>query len=184
MADINLLSQDARTNEKKTKVAKILRLVGVCSILVSIVLSGIVLLLFLTTKQSVSNATAKVVALERDVAANQSKVDSAITLVAKFSQLQKILKNGPRYSILLLALSQKVPADMNIKELTVTSPTKVNISGDSPSYLSLSQFLQVLTSDQTSIFSEETLQSVTLDSQTGRVQFVLLVTLKDQSLIT
>lgn len=183
MADINLLPTDVRAFEQKTKQVKILKLVGVGSLLLAVVISGTLVGLFLITRQGRTVANKSVAGLETVLAGSQEKENSAKALVAKSSELLKVLRVTPRYSRLLSALSAKVPADVNIKELTVTSPTKVNVSGDAAGYLSLSQFLKVLTADSNDIFSGETLQSVVLDNQTGRVQFVMLVSIRENSLI-
>lgn len=184
MAEINLLPHDVRAIEKKTKQGKEIKLLAIGLLVVSVIVSSVFLGLWIVTKQSAEATTTAATRIETELTTSQSKIDSALVLVAKLGELNTLLKSSPRYTLLLTALSQKIPADVNIKELSVVSPTKVNLSGDSSGYQSLAQFLKVLTSDSTSIFSGETLQSVVLDNQTGRVQFVLLVTVKDGSLIT
>ena len=183
MVDINLLPQNIRAAENETKLAGYLKIGGAIFLAISVIFLVVSLVIFFITKGERIKSEAKITSLTSQLQAGQNSEKSAVLLVNKGAELIKIMQQTPRYSKLLTTLSQKVPAEVNISELTITSPVKISAAGDSGSYLSLSQFLKVITADTSGIFGGVSLQNVVLSSQTGRVQFVLDITIKEKSLI-
>lgn len=120
--------------------------------------------------------------LEKAVGGEKSKVSSlsgielkAQDLDARVRALQDIFANRAYFSNLLATLSRRVPPDVSLREMTVPSEELVSVSGVSRSYASLAAFLLNLKEldDEAKFFDTVELRSVSLDQQTGEVNFDL-----------
>ena len=183
MSDINLLPHDIRSQEKKTKTAGLLKLLAIAALVVSIVTTGVLLWLFISTKSQLDAVNKTISTTTMALAASKNTEDDLISLSAKSAELTKLINARPLYSKFLDSLAKTLPADVKISEINILSPLKAGVSGDSLGYLSLSQLLKTINNGTSPVFSGATLNSVVLNSQTGRVQFIMEITIKDKGLL-
>lgn len=177
-----MLPRDIQTQEKKTKLAGVLKVTAVVSLLISVTASAALLWLFLSSKSQLAAVNHNIATTTTTLASSINTENSLVSLSLKSAELTKILAARPLYSKFLDSLSGTLPLDVKIAEINILAPTKASVSGDSLGYLSLSQLLKTLNNGTSPVFAGATLNSVVLNSQTGRVQFVMDVAIKDKGL--
>ncbi|MBI2620608.1 hypothetical protein HYW61_00085 [candidate division WWE3 bacterium] len=108
---------------------------------------------------------------------------SARNLDAKYDTLKSIMQSRLYYSTLLSELEKRLPSSVDIESLGVGSENKLSVSGTGTDYISISKFINTLTNQEFSsageglgdLFSNVTLNSVSLDQQTTRAKYFMVV---------
>jgi len=183
MAGINLLPPEVRVLEKRINLARVLRNSGLIVLVISVAVAGLFVYLNLNSRSQLSTIKTAISQTNSLLTSARETESETKILLAKYQSLRKILSNRPLYSKLLESLSKNVPADVQILDVNVLSPTRVSVSGDSLSYLSLAKFLKVLSPDKSGVFTKAVLNSVVLNSQSGHVQFVVELNVKEGALL-
>lgn len=182
MSEINLLPKEIQNNKSNNRWGRSLKITSIIFLLLMLVVSTIFWGLSFLTSRNVKIQEAKIAGVTSALMATSDFEKDVVKLGTKAQTLTTILKTQPRYFVLLNSLSSKVPLDIKITEITILSPTKTTVGGVSTSYLSLSQFLKVLSVSQDNIFSGVTLNNVVLDSVTSQVRFTMELAVKETSL--
>ena len=180
---INLLPQEVRSLEKKGLYVKYSRIVGLVFLVASVIFSVTTAYLAISSGVKLAAATKDQADTNAALAAAKSVEDMTSVIDAKSKALLALVKTRPLYSKLLEGLGRKTPSDVTITEVNVLAPDKISISGTSLGYLSLAKFLKALNNDPDSIFKNAVLNSVTLNSQSGSVQFSMELDIKAGSLL-
>lgn len=110
---------------------------------------------------------------------------TVLGLAAKSAGIAKIFTERDYFSVLLSAVKVSTPIGVTVTGLSaVKDKALVTISGETLSYNELATFLKNLV-DPTkggTLFTEATLNSVTLDSATGKASFVVELVMKRDGL--
>ena len=178
---INLIPQQEVREQTKTKVVK---LSTILSIMLLIIVAGGSFFFFFEAR----NIKSQNVALESDIEGLRASISSLDTieitarnLDKKHTALQDIFDSRVFYSKLLQELSLRQPNGISVKSFSMRSSTEINISGTGANYISISDYTNNLLASTygDSIiedpFTEVTLNSVSLESQTSDVTFAISV---------
>ena len=170
--DISLLPKEVEKKREQEVRQRLLRRASLIFLAVSLLLGSGLFIYSLVLRTQLSN-------LEKEVSSEESKIDSlaevelkAQDLAVRSTALGDILGGKVYFSTLLARLSQAVPADVALTEMTVPSSETISVSGTSRSYVSLAKFLLNL-KDAKEIFEAVDLRSVSSDQQTGEAKFDL-----------
>ncbi|MCX6783546.1 MAG: PilN domain-containing protein [candidate division WWE3 bacterium] len=184
MIDINLLPPEIRVLEKKARFSKIILFIGGVALLASVIFIIGVTVNYIIVKNNLSQNQLKLTTTTQEIATYKALEASAIDVTAKYKELQAAFKVRELYSQFFAALNGMVPQDVKVSEINFLATNKVSLSGESQGYLSLAGFVKTLEDPKTSkIFVNPVLNSVVLNSQTGKVQFVMELGLKEGSLL-
>lgn len=182
--DVNLLPEQVKKERKTTKVFHKVTLV-------SVVIFSLLLLLSLGIFLYSSNLQSNEKKLDSQIKKELTKLESfsfieelAQKISVRSTQLNQILSTRSNYSILLREISNITPPQISIETLTSDSARKVTISGEAQGYIDLAKFLEAVanSSKEGGKFSSVTLNSVSLDRQTGVAKFSLSIFLEKGAL--
>lgn len=181
---INLIPQEEKQEQVKAKLVKggtivsILLLIGVC---------GAAAYFFVqkdTLNSEISNLDQSILNSRSNIQ-DLSQIElSARKLDAKYKTLQSIFDSRSDYSLLLNELAKRIPTSVQVESLSFGSTgDSINISGTGSDYVSIAQFINTL-SDPTfaaankgleELFTNVTLNTVSLDSQNGSAKYFIIV---------
>ncbi len=173
--DISLLPKEVEKKKEQEARQRLLQKVSLVFLAVSLLLGGGAFVYSLVLRNQLSS-------LEKDVSSEESKIGSlaevaleAQDLSERSVALSNVFKDKVYFSTLLTTLSQAVPADVTLKEMTVPAAETISVSGTSRSYVSLAKFLLNLKETQPPLagFEAVDLRSVSSDQQTGEANFDL-----------
>lgn len=167
--DISLLPTEVEKKREEEARVVLLRKASLVFLIVSFVFGASVFIYSLVLKSQLSK-------LEQNSRDESSKISSltevetkAQDLAARIGVLKTVFGEKIYFSNLLTTVSQAVPADVGISEMTVPSAEVISVSGTSRSYISLAKFL--LNLKDAKIFAAVELHSVSLDRETGEAKF-------------
>lgn len=182
--DITLLPEELQEEKRKEGQRRTLNLVAIGVFLAAVLALSGVLSYYFWVKSQV-NAVKKQVAAEEEKILSLGEIEhSARSVEAKAKALSKIFEERNSYSILLDTLTKTTPQDISIENFSVTGAEKVSLSGTALNYVSLAKFLSAAVDKEKGgvLFAEAELTSVSLDRQTGTVDFNLNLILKEGGL--
>ncbi len=180
---INLVPQTEKAAQTKTQLIK---LSTVISVVILVIVGGIAGY-FYYQKATLQNNSAQYQAqIEESRAKIQqlSQIEvSARNLDTKYTTLKAIFDSRFYYSRLLNELNRRTPSSIVIENFSIAPDSRVTLSGVGVDYLSISQFVERLNAlleeeDATHIdglFTDVTLNSVSLDPQNGSVRYFIIV---------
>ncbi|MFZ2663995.1 MAG: PilN domain-containing protein [Patescibacteria group bacterium] len=189
VGDINLIPQEEVFVQKKTKAVKTSTYVA----LGVLVLSGLIsLYLFLAIK----NIKDQITVVDADINSLRSQISSlnqveisARNLDKKFSILQTLFKERPRYSLLLEELKSRNPDELLVESMDVKTG-QVTLSGVASNYIAIASFINNLMDKDfeggnpllKDVFTSVTLNSVSLEKSTNQVKFFIVVNFDESKL--
>lgn len=182
--DINLLPQEVKSQRKKDKVKDSLGNL-------SLIILGIIGTLSLVSLAILFQAKLRLGSLKGEINRQQSKIKDLVIietearrLDVKIVALAKIIDRRKRFSLLLAAIGNSTPQEINITNLATFTDNKVSVSGQAAGYASLSRFITTLIEPTLGgkVFSAADLTSASLDEVTGKIRFSLTLYLKEGSL--
>jgi len=156
--DISLLPKEVERKKEQEARERLWRRCTLVFLGVGLFLTAGVFIYSLTLNSQLSN-------LEQDITVERAKIASltemeteARDLEMRVGALAKIFDQKIYFSKLLQTLTQMVPADVAVVELTVPSEETISVSGTTRSYVSLAKFLLNLKAND--LFSTVDLRSV------------------------
>ena len=104
-------------------------------------------------------------------------------LDARTSTLKSIYAQSRYYSRLLDELEKRLPAEVVIESLGIGNGNSVSISGTGADYISIAKFISTVSNQKfegagaglSSLFTNVTLNSVSLDQQTAKAKYFMVV---------
>lgn len=169
--DISLLPKEVEKKREQEARSQLLRKASLVFLVASLALGASSLIYSSVLRSQLSK-------LEQNILNEKSKISSlsevelkARDLEVRVGALKDIFASRACFSTLLSALSEAVPVDVSLTEITVPSEETVSVSGTSRSYVSLAKLL--LNLKEVKIFERVELRSVSLDQQTGEAKFDL-----------
>ncbi len=189
---INLIPQEEKAEQAKESVVRFSSVISVVFLLVVIAVSGF----YWFRNRSISNQIdvhqQNIEDLRTDISALSEIEVVARSLDAKYKTLDEIYKTRRKYSTLLSELEARVPETVSIDSFSLSGDelTEINISGKGQDYLSIARFLSTLSDKQfpqagegfENLFTDVSLNSVNLDSQSLSVSYFIVVTFDEELL--
>jgi Tfp pilus assembly protein PilN len=184
MADINLVPQQIKQEQKK---ASVVRSTTVISIVLLLIIAGVAGFMFYRgykLESEISMEQAEIEALRGKIN-KLSKIEVvARNLDMKYKTLQDILGDRLYYSVLMQEVDKRLPRSVGIDTLGVGKESTINVSGTGTDYLSISEFVNNLADKEFTdasaglegLFTDVSLKSVNLDSQTSEARFFIVIT--------
>lgn len=180
---INLVPQTEKAAQTKTQLIK---LSTVISVLILVIVGSISGYLYYQKSTLENNSALYQTQIEESRAKIEqlSQIEvSARNLDTKYTTLKAIFDSRFYYSRLLNELNRRTPSSIAIENFSIAPDSRVTLSGVGTDYLSISQFVERLNAsleeeDATYIdglFTDVTLNSVSLDPQNGRVRYFIIV---------
>jgi Tfp pilus assembly protein PilN len=178
--DISLLPKEVERKREQEARSRLLQKVSLGVLGVAVLFTAAVFIYSLVLKSQFSNLQQAVDKQESEISSLSEIELMAHDLDARVKTLQKILADKIYFSTLLTNVSQAVPADVSVVEMTIPSEETASLSGTSRSYSSLAKFL--LNLKESDLFETVELRSVSLDGQTGEANFDLSLGLAKEGL--
>ena len=173
METINLIPQEERVQQAKTKVVKASTVLSVIVLVIVAAVGGYFYYKTYTIKTQVKELDTKITNLRLDIN-NLSKIEiDARNLYKKSTVLGSIFDSRAYYSVMLEELETSVPSGVTIKSYGLTKESAVSIAGLAQTYNQVQEFSNKLL--ERPLFTEVTLNSVGLESNKERINFFILV---------
>ena len=191
IADINLIPQTEVVEQQKTKAVKSSTIFSI----IFLVLTVIAAIYCYITINGINNQISK---LDTSINSYRGKIQglseieiSSRNLGKKYSALKGLFSQRPKYSLLLKELKVRQPPEVIVDSFDVSSG-KINVSGVSTSYISIANFVGNLLNnnfeggnpDLKSLFTEVSLNSVSLEKASNNVKFLIVVSYDEGKLKT
>jgi len=186
MADVDLLPKNLKVERKRVKIFHKLNIVSI-SIFVLLLITSLVIHFY-----SVS-LTNKDTGLQSDIKKELTKIESfsfieelSQDIFVRYSNAKSIFNTRSNYSLLLESITHITPPQVKIDTLISNSPNKATLTGEAQGYIDLAKFLGAVAEQaekDEGIFIGVSLNSVSLDKQTGVAKFSLSLVIKKGALI-
>uniref|UniRef100_A0A7C4XTB3 Uncharacterized protein n=1 Tax=candidate division WWE3 bacterium TaxID=2053526 RepID=A0A7C4XTB3_UNCKA len=127
----------------------------------------------------------------RSQISSMSRIEiTARNLDQKYSTVKSIMETRNKYSVLTSEFKKRIPDTIKVDTFGTGKDSTINVSGTGVDYISIAQFVNNLADKKFSgaasgyeeLFSEVSLNSVNLDSQTSNARFFIVVTLNSDLL--
>jgi Tfp pilus assembly protein PilN len=189
---INLIPKEERSEQQQVKVVRASSVITIIMLVSVVAVSGYYWYLTSSVKRQISAQEQKIETYRRDIT-NLSDIEiSARTLDSKYKILQEIYSENRNYSVLLDELNKRVPAGVTVTSFGVSGEelNNINLSGKGSDYIAVGRLINALSDDNFEfaaeglgpLFTDVTLNSVTLDTQGLEVSYFIVVSF-DTSLI-
>ena len=180
--NINLIPESELNEQQKIRVVKFSSIFSILIFLIIFSVSGYYFLTITKTKKEISTIESNVLSLRSEVTALEDVEVIARNLDKKYSALNTLFSARPSYSLLLQEMRNRTPDGLEIKSLDVRTGT-ANISGTATSYIAISTFVNNLLNENfssgeeglQSLFTEVSLNSVSLEGSVDSVRFYVVV---------
>lgn len=182
---INLIPDQEVREQKKEKVVKVS---SVFSILLLLIVAGVSAYFWYRT----STLQNQLNSLKTEIESHRQSINSlkdieviARTLDARYKIVSDIFTTRTRYSVLLDELNRRVPTNIKIESFGISGEegNEINLSGTGTDYLSIARFIDTLSDgdyelaapEMKKLFTDVTLNSVSLDGQNQAVSYTLVI---------
>jgi Tfp pilus assembly protein PilN len=174
MADINLVPQQVKVEQKKQSVIRKTTVLSILMALAVVAVSGYYFVRASTLESEIEEANAEVEGLRSQITDLSQIEVGARNLDLKYKALQEIFDNRVYYSLLLDEFENRVPENVDVDSFSLGQESTINISGKGDNYLAIAEFVNNLSDAEfdggndglEALFTEVTLNSVSLDAQT------------------
>jgi len=174
--EINLLTREEKEEQVKTKVVKWSTIVSVFLLLIIGSASAYFFFKAQNLKNGVKAADSEIADLRSRIEEMSSVEISARNLYQRYFAIKGIFTNRVYNSFLLEHLSSKIPSGVKVNSFNFRGQTDIDISGDAPNYLAVSEFLRNLNAkEDPQVFNSATLTSVTLNSSDKSVKYAIVI---------
>ena len=173
MANINLIPEQEVALQTKTKAVKFST---VLAIFLLIVVAGIGAYYFYNAtslRNQISEHENNVTSLRGEISALATIEISSRNLYTKSSTLSTIFNERVLYSKMLENLDNSTPPSILVDSFSLGNNNTINVSGDGETYNSIQDFSNNLL--EKDLFISVELNTVTLDSNDGRINFFIVV---------
>jgi Tfp pilus assembly protein PilN len=164
--EINLLPQKNRGFLEEERTIMLARAVAILSAL--FVVSCLVGVFILGQQHSLDSVQQQQAHVQSQLVQVKDKANTNIQLVDRANHIQTILKTRSLLGPTIETLQSKLPKDVTMQSLSVTT-TAVSLSVSSSSLSSLKSFLDALTAmaEKKKIFKKLTINNIVVNAQTG-----------------
>lgn len=184
--EIELIPKEIEAAKARESLVRRFRLAGVIFFLFALLVFG-GLFAFSWTLSTQLTELGQDAAVEEAQIAQFAEIESKVLgLTDKSAALTKILTTRDYFSIALSAVSISRPSNLRVTGIITAQTDKnvITINGETPSYVTLANFLQNLVDSKKGgvLFTEAVLNSVNLNNATGKAEFVIEATVKRDGL--
>ena len=177
---INLIPQEERIQQTKTKVVRVSTWLSLVIMLIVVGISGYFYYKSYNLKQELEEKKESVASLRSDIN-NLSDIEiSARNLFKKSNTLSSIFDSRIYYSKFLNELEASIPETIKINSLSLGKDKQISLSGEADDYNSVQDLSNRLLSRE--VFTEVQLNSVSLEGSSNKVDFFILVTYDEELL--
>jgi Tfp pilus assembly protein PilN len=159
---INLIPQEERIQQTKTKVVKLSTILAVILLIIAAGLGGYFYYRVYTIKQEISDLDGNITQLRSDISSLSEIEVNARNLFKKSEALMTLFDNRYYYSTLLRELDASIPEQVVIESFGLGKENTVAISAKAANYNLVQDFTNKLL--ERDIFTEVSLNSVGLES--------------------
>jgi len=177
---INLIPQEERIQQTKSKVVKVSTWLSLAVLGIVVGISGYFYYKAYNLKKELKNLETSVTNLRSDITKLSDIEINARNLYKKSNTLSSIFKERIYYSKLLSELETSIPSSVSIKSFSLGKDDSISISGQADDYNSVQDFSNKLLSME--VFTEVQLNSVSLEGQSSKVDFFILVKYSEELL--
>ncbi len=170
---INLIPQEERLAQTKTKVVKVSTILTVVLLVIVGGVGGYYFYRASTIKSELNNLETQVNSLRSDISQLKDMEINARNLYKKSTALGTIFSSRVYYSKMLSALEQSTPEGILIDSFGLGTDQTVAISGRANTYNDVQSFTNRLLERE--LFTEVELKSVGLESRQEKVNFFIVV---------
>jgi len=177
---INLIPQEERVQQVKTKVVKASTILAILVLVIVAGVGGFFYYKTYTVRAQVEELEGKITNLRSDIN-DLSKIEiDARNLFKKSTILGAIFDSRAYYSVMLEELETSVPSGVIIKSYGLNKEKAVAIAGLAQTYNQVQEFSNKLL--ERPLFTEVTLNSVGLENNKERINFFILVAYNEELL--
>lgn len=189
MSNINLIPQTEVKEQNKTKAVKSSTVISFVFLVVCIFIGAYLFYLNNQISTQMDSVKSEINSLRSDVQGLSDVEISARNLEKKYNVLNKMFSERPKYSLVLQELDSRRPSDLEIQSLDV-KPGSMNISGVADNYIAIANFVNNLIdknfsngiSELKELFTEVSLNSVSLEGATNKVKFFIVVSFDESKI--
>jgi len=181
--NINLIPEQEIKAQTKEKVLKSSTAFSLIVLFVVFLVSAFLFYQKYTLANKISALAGAIDNLRTQVQQYASIEISARNLDTKYNVIQTIFDTRSHYSVLLQKLQNQIPASISVESLTLAGvgDTKISLSGHAENYLAVADLINQLATEK-ALFTNVTLNSVSLDDRTNKVAFFILVSFDPKGL--
>ena len=173
METINLIPQEERVQQVKTKVVKLSTILSIVVLVVVAAVGGFFYYKTRTLKEQINTLDNSVNTLRDDIGKLSDIEINARNLYSKSTILLSIFEERSYYSTLLEEFEKSIPDEVNVDSFGLNKDSSLAISGKALTYNAVQDFSNLLL--ERPIFTEVILNSVGLDEAEDKVGFFVVV---------
>jgi len=177
---INLIPQEERVQQTKTKVVKLSTYLAIGILVIVAGVGGYFFYKAQTIKEQVKSLDGSVSALRADINKLSDIEINARNLYTKSTVLGSIFESKVFYSQLLKELEASIPDTVKINSFSLSNDLTMSISGEASTYNAVQDFSNRLLEREP--FIEVELNSVGLESHQDKVNFFIVVSYSEEML--
>lgn len=164
--EINLLPKKNKGILDKESTIVVVRIMSIISFI--FVLSSFVGIFFLTKNYSLAAIQNEQDAVQAKFAVLNPKTTKILALSDRIQHIKSILQKKVDLTEKITAIQQKIPSDVKLETLNVTSKT-ISLTATSASLISLQNFINALTNmvSQKKLLQQLTIDNVSVDIKSG-----------------
>ena len=176
-SSINLVSdeiQKSRLDKEKSSKKKLL---SIAAIVIFSAILLILLFVYFFSEKKLSSLEEEKLFITKRIEANREVEKLAISIQERSDVFNSLYSNRQVYSDIVIKISDLLPEEVVLSSLTFNE-NSVDLAGETPSYAALAKFIQESNKaiEQKNIsfpFDLISLKQASLDSQTGKIMFVI-----------
>ena len=170
---INLIPQEERIEQQKTKVVKLSTILALVLLVIVGSIGGYFFYRTFAIKQEMNMLEASINGYRSQISELTEIEINARSLYTKSTTLQSIFDTSPTYSILLDSLDRATPSEITVDSFGLSEENTITVSGRASTYNAVQDFSNRLLSQD--MFTRVELNSVGLESRTEQVSFFIIV---------
>lgn len=188
---LNLIPQSEKQEQNRERLVKVSSIITIVLAIFTAIVGGFLYYRVYTIKDQLKIKEQSITKLKSDIQSLSSIEISARNLGSRFNTLQTLLKNRFVFSKLLDELQNRIPSSVEMESFSLGKEDYTfNISGKGADYLAVSKFITALSNPDDKqakeglekLFTDVTLNSVSLDNQTSKANYFMVITF-DPSLL-
>lgn len=170
---INLIPQEERIQQTKTKVVKVSTIISVVLLVIVAGVGGFFYYRVYTLRNELKELDAGVANLRSQISSLSEIEIEARNLYKKSQVLEKLFNERIYYSTLLTEFAESTPEQITVNSLGMGKDTSLSVSGRADTYNAVQEFTNQLLGNE--VFTSVELNSVGLDTKDDRITFFIVV---------
>lgn len=177
---INLIPQEEVVQQRKTRWVKMSTVIAVVLLVVLLGASGYIIYLSNSLKSQVKDKEDSISGLRSQILSLADIEISARNLDQKHQVISSFLNGKSYYSKMLSEIAAQTPSSVVVDTFTFGRENSINLSGTGETYLAINEFINNLV--QTDLFTEVTINSVSLENSTSSAKFFIVADYSEEEL--